>query len=524
MAQAVSSRALSLPSRAYRIKKAAWIGLGVVGLLLATVLIAPTFIDLGLFKNTYLPLVEDALNRRVDVHEVRLTLVPTPSIRLSRLRVFDGPTSADKTFFSAQQVRLQLRFLPLLRGRFEVTELILEKPVFNLMKQADGSFNYANMAGKKAPAGARRDTRKRVNESKNAESAPVPMIIPGRMSIHDGQLSILSKGQAPVQIKGIDLSLEEFSGESAFPFRASFDYPGLKTISLEGELDYQENKSLLELKKNRLKIHNLNLPLQGSVSNLSTTPRLNLNLSGDNIDAKPVFQILSVFGLAPRDTEVSGPMNLALQVTGPSTNLVTQVRGLFKDVRVNGKRALKGNLTGEVLIRIPLGSGAVSRRLEGNGKLTARDGELTNVNLIEKIQRVTGMIGLSKAERREATTFQKMEADFILGGGYAEFTRLYLINPQLEVTGDGTMTLEQPTLDMAITTALTPQASARAPRGRATTLFKDPRGRIVVPLRVAGPVENPSVNLNAGKLAASGLPQNVEKGFGSFFKQLFRSR
>jgi hypothetical protein len=194
-----------------------------------------------------------------------------PSIRLSRLRVSDGPTSADKTFFRpAGPIAAQV--LPLLRGRFEVTELILEKPVFNLMKQADGSFNYANMAGKKAPAGARRDTRKRVNESKNAESAPVPMIIPGRMSIHDGQLSIVSKGQSPVQIKGIDLSLEEFSGERPFPFRASFDYPGLKTISLEGELDYQENKSLLELKKNRLKIHNLNLPLQGSVSNLSTAP------------------------------------------------------------------------------------------------------------------------------------------------------------------------------------------------------------------------------------------------------------
>ena len=36
------------------------------------------------------------------------------------------------------------------------------------------------------------------------------------------------------------------------------------------------------------------------------------------------------------------------------------------------------------------------------------------------------MIGLSKDEQRQATTFQTMEADFIIGGGYAEFTRLYL--------------------------------------------------------------------------------------------------
>src|SRR5581483_4884044 len=131
----------------------------------------------------------------------------------------------------------------------------------------------------------------------------------------------------------------------------------------------------------------------------------------------------------------------------------------------NGKRALKGTLNGEVFLRLPLGSaGPASRRLEGNGKLAARDGELTNVDLIKKIERVTGMIGLSKDERRQATTFKTLEADFILGGGYAEFTRLYLINPQLEVNGNGTMTLEQPSLDLALTTALAPQASARGAR------------------------------------------------------------
>jgi hypothetical protein len=52
--------------------------------------------------------------------------------------------------------------------------------------------------------------------------------------------------------------------------------------------------------------------------------------------------------------------------------------------------------------------------------------------------------------------------------------------------------------------------------------FKDKQGRIVVPLRVNGPVENPSVNLNAEKLVETGLPQNAEKGFSAFFKRLFR--
>ena len=52
MSEAVSST-LSLPSRRYRLRKAAWTVLGAVGSLLATVLIAPTFMDLGLLKRTY---------------------------------------------------------------------------------------------------------------------------------------------------------------------------------------------------------------------------------------------------------------------------------------------------------------------------------------------------------------------------------------------------------------------------------------------------------------------------------------
>jgi len=71
---------------------------------------------------------------------------------------------------------------------------------------------------------------------------------------------------------------------------------------------------------------------------------------------------------------------------------------------------------------------------------------------------------------------------------------------------------------------LSPIASARTGRGRSVTAFKDGQGRIVVPLKVTGPVENPTVNLNAEKLGETGLPKTMEKGFTSFFKNLFRGR
>ena len=521
MSESVSSPTFALPTWRCRLRKAAWIAVGGTILLLLVILIAPQFVDLGYFKRTYLPLIEESLNRRLDVGEVRLRLVPTPSIQLYQLKIYDNAPFADQMFFSAEQVRLRIRLLPLLRGQFDVTELILDRPAMSVVKQPDGTFNYADIADKKSPTLSRRDSRKKSDVSK-PEAASVPVLLPKNISVHGGQVNFLTRGEKSTRLDGIDLSLRDFSSDAPFPFRASFSFPGLNTIRLEGRLNFHEEKSLLQLKDNHLKVSDVSFPIEGQIANLFTSPRLNLTLSGRNVEARAVFQAISAFEFAPSETAISGPMDLFMSLVGPSNNLVTQAHAVFKNVQVSGKRALHGNLSGEVSLRLPSTSGTISRRLQGEGKLAVRDGELTNVDLVKRVERVTGMIGLTKTEQRQATSFKTMEADFILRGGYAEFSRLYLLNPQLEVNGSGTMTLDQPTLDIAVSTALSPQASARAAHGRTSSFFKDKQGRIVVPLRINGPVENPSVNLHAEKLTETGLPQSAEKGFSSFFKRLFR--
>lgn len=505
-------------------KRMIWISGAMAVFLIAVLLITPHFIDLGIFKQTYLPLVEDSLHRRIDVGEVRLSLIPTPSIRLSNLQVSDSPAFPDNIFFAAEQLQLRLSFWALLRGRFEVTEFILAKPVINLLKRPDGTFNYSDLAGKRVAIEKPRDKKKKASKSKPPEPAAMPLIVPSRMRIRDGQLNVQTVGQNPIKIEGIALSLQGFSSDRAFPYRASFSYPGLKTVALEGSLDYREEQSRLTLRDNRLQIQDLILPVEGSISDVSTLPRVDLSLATDRVEAKPIFQILSVFGLAPRDTEVSGPMGLRMTVAGPSHSLVTQVHGQFKDLRVEDKRALKGNLNGEVFIKLPLGGrSSAARRLQGNGKLVARDGELSNVSLITKVRKVTGLLGLSQEERRQATTFKTLETEFTIADGFADFKRIHLINPQIEVHGNGTMTLERPKLNLAIETALSAQASRRSGKGRTASFFKNDQGRVVVPLKISGPVESPSVDLDSAKLVQRRSGQTVEQGFGSFFKQLFRT-
>lgn len=503
-------------------KLAFWAATALMLTAVAALFFVPAFVDLDIFRKSYLPLVEEALQRRVRVGEVRLSLLPTPSIRLSDFEIADGPAFPDNTFFVAQQLRLRLKLWPLLRGRFEVTEFVLNKPVINLLKQPDGSFNYADLAGKKLPIAKKSAPKTKPAVSKAPDPPVVPLVFPSRIRINDGALNVTTAGQRPVRIDGIYLSLTEFTGDEPFSYRASFNYPGLKSVSLEGRLSYQQDQAILTVKNNRLKVQDIDLPVEGTVSQLSTVPRLHLRAASDRVEAKTIAQILSVFGLMPRDTEFSGPVALDISLTGLSNNLAAEVQGELKDIKVEGKRTLKGNLSGDLLMRIPLARGALTRRLQGNGRLMARDGELTNPELIKRIQRATGAIGLTKAQGREATKFKTLQADFTVSNALADFSRIRWLNPQVEVNGTGTMTLEQPKLDLAVETTLSRQVAARVPKARAVNSFKDPQGRIVVPLRLSGPMESPAVNLDTERIVQKGISGSQEKNFSALVKQLFR--
>ena len=501
----------------------AWIaGTTVFALSIATVIGLPTFVELGRFKSIYLPLIEETLHRRVDFGEVRLSLVPRPSIKLSDLKISAIRRFPAESFFTAQEVQLRLQLWPLLRGRFEITEFVLDNPVFTLKKASKRSSGDTDLR-EKNPANTGAESNTLGPTPKLPDRAAIALTIPHRLRINDGQLDIVTEGRPPVHIREIELSTEKFSSDRPFPYRASFNYPGLKTVTLAGQLEYQDQLSKLILKDNRLTLQNLTLPLEGSISNLNTGPRFDLVLADDDVDARQVMQILELFGLAPRETEISGPMGLRIAVSGPASNLMTQIQSEFKNVGLYDKRAIKGNLNGAVTLRLGTGGGSEpTKQLQGNGKLSAHEGELTNVDLIRKIQRATGAIGFSEKQRREATTFKTLDTEFTLSNGVVDFSRIYLVNPQLELKGGGTMTLARQALNIGMDATLSPQASGKAIRGRTSQLFKNQRGRLVVPLTVTGNAQNPAVDLDSGKLARRGAPPSMETSLATFFRQLFR--
>jgi AsmA protein len=501
-------------------KKTLFIVLGIIALLVVAVILIPPFIDLGAHKGRYLPLVEEALQRKVDVGEIRLRIVPSPAIRLSALQVADNPAFSKDPFFSAENVSLRLKLGALFSGQFQVEEFVLEKPVVNLIKKPDGTFNFADIAKKKEET-AKKDKK----EPAPQEAVKLGELLPAVLRLDQGVVTLQTVGQKPLQISGIDVSLKDFSADRPFPYRIALSPPGLKPFSLEGQMRYQDTQSILTLKDNHLKAEGVDFAVNGTITNLTSAPRLDLSLVNDRFDIEPVVELLSSAGIAPKELEASGPVGLKMAVTGPSNNVLAQILAKLDDLKVSDSRAFKGTVTGQLQLSIPSGADSPVRSMRGGGRLAARDGELTNVDLVKRIEQITGLIGVSKEQRGEATTFKTLETEFGIAGGIADFKRIHLLSPVMEAQGSGKMNLETQTLDLGIEAALAPDVSARAGSGKATSFLKDKQGRIVVPLKITGPAKGPAVNVDSQKLVTNGLGDILqERGKGSPLDRLFKRR
>lgn len=504
-------------------KRAVFIAAGVLALLALAIVLVPPLIDLGAYKTRYLPLAEQALGRKVDVGEIRLRIVPSPAIRLSRLKVADNPAFSGGPFFTAEGMQLKLKLGPLFRGRVVVEEFILEKPAFHLLKRADGAFNFADIAKRKEAAAK----YERKSPARRPLGAPrLAHLMPTVLRVEGGAVTLRTPGRGTVEIQGIDLSIEDFSPDRPFPYRMSLRAPGLKPVSLAGRMRYREAQSSLTLEDSRLKAEDVEFSVDGALTGLTGVPAVALSLGNDRLEIRPIARLLAAAGYLPQSLEASGPAGLTVTLAGPSNSLVAGVHADLRGVAVSDSRAFKGTVAGPIDLAAPLGGDApLLRKLRGGGRLTAKDGALTNVDLVKKTEQLTGLAGMAEDERAGATTFRVLEGDFTVANGIVDFTRIYLQSPFMEARGGGTMSLDRQTVNLGMKAALSSAVSLRLASSRAAAYFKNSEGRVVVPLRITGPVKAPAVNLDGAILAQSGpgRPAAKEKN-GSFLDRLFNRK
>jgi hypothetical protein len=141
-------------------------------------------------------------------------------VTLHKLEVAEDPQFGVDPFLTLDTGRLRLRLRPLLRGRVEFAELVLDRPVISVIRDRAGRLNIASLR-------ASRESRSspRASRPSTTPSAPAaPLALPTAARINDATViySVAAHGGAPARyrVERLDLRLDSAGPQIAFEGRA----------------------------------------------------------------------------------------------------------------------------------------------------------------------------------------------------------------------------------------------------------------------------------------------------------------
>ncbi|HKC96025.1 MAG TPA: AsmA family protein, partial [Nitrospira sp.] len=185
-----------------------------VGLLIVLVLLVggllalPFLVDLASYQDQYKPLIENALNRKIQLQGIRLTIWPLIGARVAGFTVLDDPSFSEGSFASLSSLDVGVKLMPLLGGRIEVEEIALRDPVITVIKNKAGVLNVSTIGPKtSAPPTAQPESRPSQGDPLQA----LAMLAVDRLSIVGGQLTYRDLSATPAteyQVQNLELLLK----------------------------------------------------------------------------------------------------------------------------------------------------------------------------------------------------------------------------------------------------------------------------------------------------------------------------
>jgi len=220
-------------------------------LVVAAALIVPHLIDINRYHGQIQSQLEKKLGRQVSLGNMSLSLFP-PSFLVENATIAEDPRFASgRPFAAADKLSVSVKFWPLLHKDIEVNSLELVHPHIELIRNAEGDWNFATLGQEGKPAAAQK-TPSQPAQMPHPAQAPTPTTTTGPQNepaagqlslanvfINDGQVAItdLQKHQSRAVYDHIDLSVNDFAPDRQFNMKLTAHLPGegKQAIWLEGK-------------------------------------------------------------------------------------------------------------------------------------------------------------------------------------------------------------------------------------------------------------------------------------------------
>jgi AsmA protein len=212
-----------------------WIFVGIaaiVVLAVAALFALPYLVDLPRVQALIAANASQALGRPVKFASMKLTALPLPAVELHGLEIAEDPHFGKEPFVRLDTGVVRLKLWPLLRGRVELGDITLKKPVIAVVQAADGRLNVSTLgaSGEPAPPRAGRGT------GSGAGTAGAGALAASKLTLTDGIVDYVAHGKGDTvtryRLENVDVTVT--GGATQLGMKGSFAVkPGDLTVKLD---------------------------------------------------------------------------------------------------------------------------------------------------------------------------------------------------------------------------------------------------------------------------------------------------
>jgi len=301
--------------------------------ILSVVIISITaiIIALGVFTKFYItperikafliPAAEKALNRKVNIDELNISLFKGIEIKDFAIKEADGKTD----FLTSKNFVLKYKLLPLLSRKVIIDELKILSPEFRIIRSRDGRFNFESI-GEQKPAKAE-EGEKAAEEPKKL---PVSLLI-NRIVLEDARFSLRDhKNELPDITGAVDIDTwikilnktDLLSGgsidlrlENVIIKKPSEKHIKNITAGLDYEVSVNLEKKTIQIKKADIKAREIAASITGVIKNFKTSPEIDIAVSLPNTKAADILESVKPF-IDTKGVALSGGLTADLKLKG----------------------------------------------------------------------------------------------------------------------------------------------------------------------------------------------------------------
>jgi AsmA protein len=520
------------------------LGIGILlVLVLVLIVLLPLIVDLNSYQAQYRPVIEEALNRKVTLKDIRLTIIPRIGVRIAGFTVMDDPAFGQQPFASLSSLDIGVKLGPLLHKRVEVEEITLRDPIITVIKNSHGVLNTATL-GKKGPP----KPEAPVEASTEGPLHVLTMLAVDQVSITGGKLSY-SDQSSP---KPTDYVLEKLQfllngvglGRTPTLHMATTIQPYSLPVSMDGK--FGPLKETLDLETIDLAIALGKIPLAVKGSDIGGNLKLSITSPAINTRDLPMALALKK-PIEIKDlkivAEVQGPHtkleNLSLNVFGGQLAAQGNLTTGAKSPPFDGKVAVQGLQLGPVMEAVGTEKVSISGTavmdlgvrgagfsmpeltdaLQGTGHLVVKDGKIEGVNLLKEAFALLKAIGI-KQDLANATVFSTIESNVAIKHGVIAVERLLMDSHDFQATGTGTVGFDK-VLNLKVNLNLAEAISQSIAGSSPMAKMAMTGGRISVPMLITGTTQAPSYALDTkalGSKAQEQIKEQVKERAGELLK------